>query len=125
MIVAFATGCGAQTEESKFEGNADRAAVAKLVDDLAAAGLRKDAETICAEILAKQLVDALKAAGGDCESEMDRAIKDASNYDLQVTDVKVTGSTATARVRQGETNNVATFSFVKEKAGWRASALGG
>ena len=48
---------------------------------------------------------------------MDRAIKDAIDYDLQVTDVKVTGTTATAHVRQGDTNNVATFSFVKEKDG--------
>ncbi len=58
-------------------------------------------------------------------TEIDRAIKDASDYDLQVTDVKVNGTTATAQVRQGESKNVATFTFVKEKGGWRASALGG
>ena len=55
---------------------------------------------------------------------MDRAISDANDYDLQVDDVKVTGTTATATVRQGESKNTATFSFVKEKGGWRASALG-
>ena len=55
---------------------------------------------------------------------MDRAIKDASDYDLQVTDVKVNGTTATAKVRQGDDGKVATFTFVKDKGGWRASALG-
>src|SRR3954451_22064927 len=118
-----ACGTSAPRQESKFK-NSDQAAIAKLVDDLAAAGRAKNAEKICTEILAKQLVDELKSAGGDCVQEMNRAIKDASDYDLQVDDVKVNGSTATARVRQGKTKKIATFSFIKEKGGWRASALG-
>jgi hypothetical protein len=69
-------------------------------------------------------VTELKTAGGDCVTEMDRAIKDANDYDLQVTSVKVTGPTATAQVRQGKDGKVATFSFVKEGGAWRASALG-
>src|SRR3954471_24643618 len=118
-----ACGTAAPRQQSKFK-NSDQAAIAKLVDDLAAAGRSKNAKKICTEILAKQLVDELKSAGGDCEREMDRAIHDATDYDLQVDDVKVTGSTATARVRQGTSKKVATFAFVKEKGGWRASALG-
>src|SRR3954453_11999813 len=116
--------CGAAppSQESKYTG--DQAQVAKLVDELADAGRRGNAQKICTEILAKQLVDELKSAGGDCVSEMKRAISDASDYDLQVDDVKVTGTTATARVRQGTGKKVATFAFVKEKGGWRASALG-
>ena len=47
-------------------------------------------------------MDELKAAGGNCVTEMDRAINDANDYDLQVADVKVTGTTATATVRQGD-----------------------
>ena len=70
-------------------------------------------------------MDELKSAGGDCVTEMDRAINDANDYDLKVDSVKVNGTTATARVRQGESKTVATFSFVKEKDGWRALALGG
>ena len=101
---------------------------AELRARLAAAGLEVaagDAERICTEILAKQLVTELKSAGGDCVTEMDRAIKDASDYDLQVTSVKVNGTNATARVRQGDHGEVATFTFVKEGSAWRASALGG
>jgi hypothetical protein len=119
-------GCGTSTtpqSASKFKG--DQGQVAALVDRLAEAGAKGDAETICNEILARSLVTELKSAGGDCVTEMDRAIKDASDYDLQVQSVKIAGSTATAQVRQGKRGQVATFSFVKENGKWRASALGG
>ena len=56
---------------------------------------------------------------------MDRAIKDASDFDLQVSQLKVNGNTATAQVRQGEDGETATFTFVKEGGAWKASALGG
>jgi hypothetical protein len=109
-IALAVSACGAAParQDNKFK-NGDQAQIAKLVDDLANAGRRKDE---------------LKSAGGNCVDEMDRAIKDANDYDLQVDDVKVTGSTATARVRQGTSKRVTTFSFVKEKGGWRATALG-
>jgi hypothetical protein len=121
-LVLSACGSAAPSQESKFTG--DRAEVAQVVDDLAAAGRSRDADKICSEILAKQLVNELKSAGGDCVTEMDRAINDANDYDLTVDDVKVTGDTATARVRQGKSKTVATFSFIKENGGWRALALG-
>jgi hypothetical protein len=122
-LAVSACGTAPAKQEGKFK-NTDQAAIAKLVDDLASAGRAGNAKKICTDILAKQLVDELKSAGGDCETEMDRAISDAQDFDLRVKDVKVTGTTATAQVSQGETTNVATFAFVKEKAGWRASALG-
>src|SRR4051812_16110943 len=97
------TACGAAPKSdsaSKFKG--DQAAVAELVDDLATAGRAGDAQKICSQILAKQLVAELKSAGGDCVTEMDRAIDDASDFDLQVRSVKVNGNTASAQVRQGD-----------------------
>ena len=124
-VLALAlTGCGAasSTQNSKFKGAQQD--VVKVVDSLAQAGSRGDADKICTEILAKQLVTELKSAGGDCVTEMDRAIKDASDYDLQVVDVKVNGTNATAQIAQGESSKRATFTFVKENNAWRASALG-
>jgi hypothetical protein len=119
------SGCGtAQTSSSaKFTGA--QKDVADVVDKLATAGRRHDAATICSDILSKQLLAQLKTAGGDCETEMKAAIQDADDYDLQVRSVKVTGANATAQVRQGNDGPVATFTFVKEGADWRASALGG
>src|SRR4051812_24905061 len=122
-LALSACGTAAPRQDSKFK-NSDQAAIAKLVDDLAAAGRAKNASKICTEILAKQLVDELKSAGGNCETEMKRAIDDAQDFDLRVKDVKVTGTTATAQVSQGDTKKTATFAFVKEKGGWRATALG-
>jgi hypothetical protein len=124
LLALALTGCGAATpsQNDKFKGAQQD--VVKVVDSLASAGSRGDAERICTEILAKQLVTELKSAGGDCVAEMDRAIKDASDYDLQVTSVKVNGNNATAQVRQGKSGQVATFTFVKEGGAWKASALG-
>ena len=127
VIVAILalSGCTTTTTDSdgpKFEGEQED--IVRVVDALAQAGTRHDAEKICTEILAKQLVTELKSAGGDCIAEMDRAIKDASDYDLQVTSVKINGNNATAQVRQGKDGQTATFTFVKEGGAWRASALG-
>src|SRR4051812_35057080 len=117
-----ACGAATSTQNDKFKGEQQN--VVKVVDALAQAGSRGDADRICTEILAKQLVTELKSAGGDCVTEIDRAISDASDYDLQVTSVKVNGANATAQVRQGKNGQVATFTFVKEGGAWRASALG-
>ncbi len=114
--------CGSPAAPSKSE--TDQEQITKVVDSLAVAGTRRDAEKICTQILAKTLVAELKAAGGDCVTEMDRAIKDATDYDLQVVSVKVNGPNATAQVRQGDDGAVATFTFVKEGDAWKASALG-
>src|SRR3954453_365131 len=96
VLALLLSACGqaaAPKSESKFKG--EQAKVAKVVDDLAAAGRAGNADKICTEILSKALVTELKSAGGDCETEMDRAIKDASYYDLQVVSVKVNADTAT------------------------------
>ena len=121
-LVLSACGTASSTQNSKFKGAQQD--VVKVVDALAQAGSRGDAERICTEILAKQLVTELKSAGGDCVAEMDRAIKDASDYDLQVTSVKINGNNASAQVRQGKDGQTATFTFVKEGGAWKASALG-
>jgi hypothetical protein len=118
--------CGStQSSSSDVQFTGAKKDVADVVDKLATAGRRGDAKTICDDILAKQLLTELKTAGGNCETEMKNAIRDASDYDLQVRSVKVTGANATAQVRQGDDGPTATFTFVKEGASWRASALGG
>jgi hypothetical protein len=125
VIALPLAGCAAQsstTSTGKFKGDAQK--VAQVVADLSAAGRAGDAGKICTDILAKELVQQLRAAGGDCQAEMKSAIQDATDYNLQVANVKVTGNRATAQVRQGDHGKVATFTFVKENGGWRASALG-
>jgi hypothetical protein len=124
LAVVPLAACGAAQSSSKSEFKGEQAKVAQVVDDLAAAGSGHHPDRICSDILARELVAELKTAGGDCVSEMKAAIDDASDFDLQVQSVKVTGNSATARVRQGEDGRTTTFSFVRENGGWRANQLG-
>jgi hypothetical protein len=124
-VLALA-GCGQQADESsadKFQGE-DRA-VAQKVDELQDAGDGRDPEKICSEILARSLVQQLEAAGVDCVDEMEKAIDDAEDYDLDVVDVSVTGSTATAEVKRGDDGPTETMEFAKEGGQWRATSLSG
>jgi hypothetical protein len=119
-----AAGCGAAQTNSSSKFKGEQGQVAKVVDDLSSAGQHKDAAKICSSILSKSLVAQLKAAGADCQQEMKKAIDDADSYDLQVQSVTVDGNQAQARVRQGSKGPFATFQFVKENGGWRATSLG-
>jgi hypothetical protein len=127
LVIAAAllvSACGTASKSSDVTFTGAQKDIADLVDKLATAGQRHDASTICNDILSNQVVTQLKTAGGDCESEMKDAISDATDYDLQVRSVKITGSNATAQVRQGDKGKVSTFTFVKEGGGWRASSFG-
>ena len=121
-LVVSACGTASSSNDVKFTG-AEKD-VADLVGKLATAGQRHNASSICEDILSKQLVAELKSAGGNCKDEMKDAIADATDYDLQVRSVEIKGNTATAQVRQGDKGKVATFTFVKENGGWRASSFG-
>jgi hypothetical protein len=123
LLALSLAGCGVQSSKSNFKGEAGN--VAAVVDGLAQDGRTGNAKKICTDILSRRLVQQFRSAGSDCQSEMKAAIQDASDYDLKVVSVKVTGPNATAKVRQGAHGKTATFSFVKENGAWRASALGG
>lgn len=126
--VLFLTGCGAGASESssveKFKSGDERA-VAQKIEDLQEAGSRRDPEKICAEILAKSLVQELEAAGAGCTDEMKKAIEDADDYELDVREVNVTGSTATATVRRGDDGPTETMEFTRDGSDWRATSLSG
>jgi hypothetical protein len=128
FIAALAlAGCGAQADQTssaeRFKG--DERAVAQKVEDLQEAGESRKPEDICSEILARSLVQELEAAGVDCADEMEKAIDDADDYDLDVRDVNITGSTATVSVRRGEDGPIETMEFTKENGQWRATSLSG
>jgi hypothetical protein len=123
LALLVLAGCGAEEDSSvdRFQG-ADRE-VAQKVEDLQEAGEGRNPEDICADILSRTLVDQLEAAGTTCAEEMDKAIDDADDFDLEVLDVTVTGNEATARVRRGDDGPTTTFEFAREGGQWRATAL--
>jgi len=127
LVLVGVAGCGAQTQSSsvdKFK-NADERAVAQKVEDLETAGKRAQPDDICSDILAKTLVSQLDAAGTDCATEMQKAIDDANDFDLEATKVTINGNEATAEVRQGDDGPTETMTFTKENGDWRATALSG
>jgi hypothetical protein len=57
---------------------------------------------------------------------MDKAIKDADDFGLDVEDVTISGDTATAKVKgknRGK-DEVRTFRFERDGSTWRATDLG-
>jgi hypothetical protein len=125
VLAALAAGCaGSPSSAGNFEGEEKR--VADVVEKLQSAGETGDAAEICDEVLASELRDQIQAAGADCEQELDKAIKDADDFELEVEDVTISGNSATAKVRgrdDGE-ERVRDFEFVREGRDWRATSLG-
>ena|ERR1041384_3725357 len=128
LAVLGLAGCGAQQTSSstldKFK-DPDEKAVAQKVEDLERAGKRGQPDDICSKILAQSLVSQLNAAGTDCATEIQKAIDDANEFDLETQKVTVSGSTATAEVKQGDDGPTETMQFTREKNDWRATSLSG
>jgi hypothetical protein len=54
---------------------------------------------------------------------MQKAIDDATQFDLSVEKVTVNGNEATATVKQADNGPTETMTFTKENGSWRATAL--
>jgi hypothetical protein len=124
LPVLVLAGCGAPAEPSsveKFQG--DERAVAQKVEDLQDAGTQREPERICSDILSRAVVQQLEAAGASCTAEMEKAIEDADAFELEVRDVTISGSTATATVRRGDDGPTEEMEFTKEGGQWRATSL--
>ena len=130
-------GCGA-TSADRFQG--PERDVAQAVEDLQSAGVARNGEKICSEVLSRDLVRQIEE-GGPCADEVEQAIAEAGDFELLVTDVTVEGDSATARVeagadggrpatfelvRQGEDGEerTATFELAREGREWRLSSFG-
>jgi hypothetical protein len=126
LLAAAIAGCGqAPTSANDFKG-AEKD-VAAAVELLQTDAQTRKPEKICSDVLARALVEKLKSAGTDCVDEMDKVSGDADDYELKVTDVNITGTTATARVkaRRGDKENaLTTFTLAKEDGKWRLTDLG-
>jgi hypothetical protein len=125
-LAAALAGCGtAPTSANDFKG--DEKAVAQTIEDLQSDAQGRKPSAICRDVLSTALADKLKSTGSDCAGEMEKVTGDADDFELEVTDVTVSGTTATAKVkaRRGDEKNASTtFSLVKEDGDWRLSDLG-
>ena len=124
VLAALAAGCGAASSATEFEGEERR--VAEKVEKIESAGEARNPRMICDEVLAKSLREQIAAAGSSCEQELDKAIKEADDFKLEVEDVSIAGGQATAKVKGHDrgAERVRTFEFVREGNDWRATSLG-
>src|SRR3954447_16616890 len=118
-------GCTAAGKTSAGNFKGDEQAVAKGVDDLQKAARQGQNEKVCDDVFTKELAARFDAGGATCAGEIKDAIRDVNDYDLKVTDVNVTGTTATATVTQDKVHKSATFGFQKVGPDWRLSSLSG
>ena len=127
IVVAAAAlalgGCAAQGPTSAGDFKGDKRAVASVVDDIQSAGRSGNPDKVCNDILTTEFANRFKTGNTSCVDEIEDAMRDVNDYDLEVQDVTVTGDTATAKVRQGKEGRTATFTFERVGSGWRASGI--
>jgi hypothetical protein len=126
LLAAALAGC-AQTPSSTGSFKGAEKAVAQTIEQLQTSASSHKPEQICSDVLSRALVDKLKTAGSDCVEEMDKLTGDADDYKLDVKDVTITGTTATARVKArkgGSDNALTTFALTREDGKWRLSNFG-
>ena len=125
LAVAIA-GCG-QSQSSAGDFKGAEKDVADTIEQLQTSAQNRKPEDICSEVLARALVDRLKSSGTDCVDEMEKVIGDADDFELDVTKVTITGTTASATVkaRRGDRDDAVTnFALAREDKKWRLTDFG-
>jgi hypothetical protein len=120
LAVGGCTTSGTSSSSKKFKGA--EADVASAVSDLQKAAQRNDGAKICSDLLAKSAVDELGGAS-KCPDEVKKAGTDSDEFSLDVQDVTVNGTQATAKVRQGKSGKTKLVRFAKEGNSWKLTGL--
>jgi hypothetical protein len=124
MLAAALAGCGTTSSATNFSG-ADQA-VAEQVEAIQSAGEARDGEELCADVLSPALRRAMAAGGSTCAEQVEEALGDADDFDLEVTGVDVQGERATARVRAqiDGAERERTIELVRDGDRWVVDSLG-
>ena len=122
LSALVAAGCGSSSDSSSdFEGEQQR--VAQVVEDLQEASVEDEPRRVCQSLLAPQAV--ARIGRGKCVAAVDAALKDADTYELDVKDVRISGTTARARVESGrDGDQVETIELVKVGRDWKIARFG-
>ena len=122
LLALVAAGCGASNDSAtEFEG-AQRD-VARAIEDLEEAAQEDDPGRICKALLAQDVVTRL---GADCEQRIQEALDQTDSFALTVESVRVSGTTARARVETGvDEEQIEVVELVREDEAWKLSGLPG
>jgi hypothetical protein len=125
-VLALA-GCGSSGgADSAGDFDGAEQDVAEVIEDLEEAGQDEDARRICNALLAKSLVEEIESRGEDCEKAIDKALAQTDAFDLTVKSVRVTGTTARARVETGvDEKQEEVVELAREGGAWKIAGLPG
>lgn len=128
LVAAVAlAGCGASDEDSAGDFSGEERLVANTIEDLADAGRENDGTEICS-LLSERLVATVRraAAGDPCADAIEDAVRDADSFDIDVVDVTVDGTAASAVIESTANDEEIreTFGLVKQGPRWVVDALG-
>jgi hypothetical protein len=118
-LLGSAGACGGPSEEEK---------VRATLDTFAEATAQRDWRRICDEVLARRLLDRLRAAGVGCEVALSTGLQGVREPRLEIGAVTIRGDAATARVRTlaaNQNESTDTVELVRQGDEWRIAALGG
>ena len=123
--------CGAVTLAACGGGGSPKRSDADRVRDtlsaFAQASAKHDYRRVCADLLAKPVIDSVRRAGLSCENAMKTALQGVEAPKLEVGQVTIKGNRASAKVHTTAANQQAsddTVALVKEGEGWKIGALG-
>jgi hypothetical protein len=117
-------GCGAAQSSSAEDFQGQEKAVADVIEELQSAGSTGDEAKVCDELISPELAKRFAAGDSDCHEEVSKALSDADDQELRVTDVSISGDTATAQVRAGDdSKTTATFELQRRRGRWFISSI--
>src|SRR5829696_9101897 len=97
LLALFTAGCGASTDSAGDFSGAEQD-VAEAIEDLEEAAQEDEPRRICDALLSKELLTKL---GSGCEDRIQKALDQTDTFALTVESVRVSGTTARARVETG------------------------
>jgi hypothetical protein len=128
LCLAAAVGVTAAAIGGCGGGSGDGAAVRDTLARLGEATAAHDYHALCTRILAPALVQSVAATGLSCEVALKTGLGAVKEPRLEVSNVAVKGSEATAQVRTSARGQQAAddvVRLVKVRGGWRVSSLSG
>ena len=131
MRVPALLAAGALTLAACGGGSHERSDADRVRDTLGAFGeasAKHDYRRVCAELLAKPVIDSVRRAGLSCESAMKSALQGVEAPKLEVRQVTIKGNSASAKVHTTAANQQAsddTVALVREGGEWKIGALAG
>ena len=124
--------CAARSRSPRAAAGAPKRSEADGVRDtlsaFAQASAQHDYRRVCADLLAKPVIDSVRRAGLSCESAMKTALEGVQSPRLEVRKVTIKGNRASATVHSTAANQQAsddTVALVKEGERWKIGALSG